>query len=240
MVLILFSGRPLTVPWAFEHVPAVIAAWLPGISGGPALARTLFGEVNPSGKLVVSWPRSVGQEPLYYNSLNTGRPPGDVDLTRPPTDIVAKYVSRYLDEQNSPQFPFGYGGSYTSFSYGATTISTERLSAAALNKGLSTGATAMTAEATVTNTGSRAGEEIVQLYIQLRGTSVAEPVRMLKGFQTVAIAPGETKTVKFELRPEAFAIWNDRNEFAAEPAKVKVWISPDSAHGSAAEAEIQP
>lgn len=240
VVLILFSGRPLTVPWAFEHVPAVIAAWLPGISGGPALARTLFGEVNPSGKLVVSWPRSVGQEPLYYNSLNTGRPPGDVDLTRPPTDIVAKYVSRYLDEQNSPQFPFGYGGSYTSFSYGATTISTERLSAAALNKGLSTGATAMTAEATVTNTGSRAGEEIVQLYIQLRGTSVAEPVRMLKGFQTVAIAPGETKTVKFELRPEAFAIWNDRNEFAAEPAKVKVWISPDSAHGSAAEAEIQP
>jgi len=240
VVLIFFSGRPLTVPWAFEHVPAVIAAWLPGISGGPALARTLFGEVNPSGKLVVSWPRSVGQEPLYYNSLNTGRPPGDTDLTRPPTDIVAKYVSRYFDEQNTPQFPFGYGGSYTSFSYGATTISTQRLSAAALNRGLSAGAMAMTAEAQVKNTGSRAGEEIVQLYIQLRGTSVAEPVRMLKGFQTVSTAPGETKTVKFELMPEAFAIWNDRNEFAAEPAKVKIWISPDSAHGSAAEAEIQP
>jgi beta-glucosidase len=238
VVLILFSGRPLTVPWAFDHVPAVIAAWLPGIGGGPALARTLFGEINPSGKLVVSWPRSVGQEPLYYNSLNTGRPPGDVDLTRPPTDIVSKYVSRYLDEQNSPQFPFGYGGSYTSFSYGTTQISTQSLSAAALNKALSAGATVMTAEAEVTNTGSRAGKEVVQLYIQLRGTSVAEPVRMLKGFQTVAIAPGETKKIKFELPSEAFAIWNDRDEFAAEPAKVKIWISPDSARGSAAEAEI--
>ena len=240
VVLILFSGRPLTVPWAFEHVPAVIAAWLPGFGGGPALARTLFGDVNPSGKLVVSWPRSVGQEPLYYNSLSTGRPPGDVDLTRPPTDIVSKYVSRYLDEQNSPQFPFGYGGSYTSYSYGTTTISTQRLSAAALNKSLSSKAVAMTAEADVTNTGSRPGEEVVQLYIQLRGTSLAEPVRMLKGFQTVAIAPGETKKVKFELKPEAFAIWNDRNEFAAEAAKVAVWISPDSARGSAAQAEIVP
>ncbi len=240
VVLILFSGRPLTVPWAFEHVPAVIAAWLPGIGGGPALARTLFGDVNPSGKLVVSWPRSVGQEPLYYNSLNTGRPPGDVDLTRPPTDIVSKYVSRYLDEQNSPQFPFGYGESYTSYSYGTTTISTQRLSAAALNKSLSSGTVAMTAEAEVTNTGSRPGEEVVQLYIQLRGTSLAEPVRMLKGFQTVAIAPGEAKKVKFELKPEAFAIWNDRNEFAAEAAKVTVWISPDSARGSAAQAEIVP
>ena len=107
--MILFSGRPLTVPWAFEHVPVVLAAWFPGTEAGPALARTLFGESNPSGKLVVSWPRSVGQEPLYYNALSTGRPPGKIDLTRPPTDVESKYVSRYIDEQNSPQFPFGYG-----------------------------------------------------------------------------------------------------------------------------------
>jgi beta-glucosidase len=244
VVLILFSGRPLTVPWAFEHVPAVIAAWFPGISGGPALARILFGEVNPSGKLVVSWPRSVGQEPLYYNALNTGRPSGDVDLTRPPADIAAKYVSRYLDEQNAPQFPFGYGGSYTTFNYGATTISTRHLSAAVLNRRLAAGAdaaaAAMTAETEITNTGSLAGEEVVQLYIQLRGTSVAEPARMLKGFQTVAIAPGESKKVKFELKPETFAIWNANNEFAAEPSQLKVWISPDSTRGSAAEAEITP
>ena len=239
VVLILFSGRPLTLPWAFEHVPAVIEAWFPGTRGGPALTRTLFGDVNPSGKLVVSWPRSVGQEPLYYNALDTGRPSGDVDLTHPPSDVVSKYVSRYLDEQNSPQFPFGYGGSYTTYSYGATTISTSNVSAAALNKNLK-GATAMIAETDVTNTGSRSGNETVQLYIRLEGTSVTEPVRALKGFQTVTIAPGETKHVKFELKPEAFAIWNARNEFAAEPAKLTVWISPDSAHGTPAKAEIVP
>jgi len=243
VVLILFSGRPLTVPWAFEHVPAVIAAWLPGIAGGPALARTLFGEANPSGKLVVSWPRTVGQEPLYYNHLNTGRPAGNTDLTRPPNDITERYLSRYIDEENTPQFPFGYGGSYTSFRYGGTRISTQHLSAAALNGGLAPaggGAATMIAEADVTNTGSRAGEEVVQLYIQLDGTSVAEPVRALKGFKTVSIAPGETKKVAFELKPEAFAIWNARNEFSVEAAKLKVWISPDSARGTPAEAEILP
>ena len=242
VVLILFSGRPLTLPWAFEHVPAVIAAWLPGIEGGPALARTLFGDANPSGKLVVTWPRSVGQEPLYYNHLNTGRPPGDVDLTKPPTDVASRYVSRYIDEQNTPQFPFGYGGTYTTFSYGATTTSTKKLSATQLNKNLNTPGTpaAMIAETSVTNTGPRAANEVVQLYIRLEGTSVAEPVRALKGFQTIALAPGESKQVKFELKPEAFAIWNDRNQFAAEPSKVTVWISPDSAHGSPVEAEIVP
>src|SRR5579859_496198 len=242
LVLILFSGRPLTLPWAFEHVQAVIAAWLPGIEGGTALARILFGDVNPSGKLAVSWPRSVGQEPLYYNHLNTGRPPDDIDLTKPPTDLASRYVSRYIDEQNTPQFPFGYGGSYTTFSYGATTISTKRLSAVELNKNAAAAAApaVMTAEAMVTNTGSHAANEVVQLYIRLQGTSVAQPVRALKGFQTIAIAPGETKQVKFELRPEALAMWNDHNEFAVEPAKLTVWVSPDSAHGSPAEAEIVP
>jgi beta-glucosidase len=240
VILIVFSGRPLTLPWAFQHVPAVIAAWLPGISGGPALVRALFGDVNPGGKLVVSWPRAVGQEPLYYNALNTGRPPGDMDLTRPPNDVATRYVSRYIDEQNTPQFPFGYGGSYTTFSYGATTISTSRVSAAALNRNLKATRVAVVAEADVRNTGSRAADETVQLYIRLQGTSTAQPVRALKGFQTVALAPGESKRVKFELPAEAFAIWNDRNQFAVEPSKVTVWISPDSAHGTPAEAEITP
>jgi beta-glucosidase len=241
VVLILFSGRPLTLPWAFEHVPAVLAAWFPGIQAGAALTRTLFGDVNPSGKLVVSWPRSVGQEPLYYNALNTGRPPGSADLSHPPENSEDKYLSRYLDEQNTPQFPFGYGGSYTTFGYGKTSVSGQRLSAAALNKDLSNRANAVvTVEAEISNTGARAGEETVQLYVRLQGTSVAQPVRALKGFQRVALAPGEKKTVKFELKPEAFAIWNDRNEFAAEPAKVSVWISPDSGHGSEAQIEIVP
>jgi beta-glucosidase len=243
VVLILFSGRPLTAPWAFEHVPTVLAAWFPGTATGPALARTLFGESNPSGKLVVSWPRSVGQEPLYYNALSTGRPPGKINLTRPPTDVASKYVSRYIDEQNSPQFPFGYGGSYTTFGYGPTEISATRLSAAELNQSLSAKMgtrDVLTVEATVSNTGSRAGEELVQLYVRLQGTSTAQPVRALKGFQQIALAPGETKKVTFHLEPDAFAIWNDRNQFAVEPAKVTVWISPDSASGSDAKLEILP
>jgi beta-glucosidase len=243
VVLILFSGRPLTMPWAFEHVPSVLAAWLPGTEAGPALARTLFGESNPSGKLVVTWPRSVGQEPLYYNALSTGRPPGKIDLTRPPNDVDSKYVSRYLDEQNTPQFPFGHGASYTTFGYGPTEISKVRLSAAELNQGLRGTASAresLTVEAAVSNTGTRAGEELVQLYVRLQGTSTAQPVRALKGFQRIALGAGETRKVTFNLGPEAFAIWNDRNQFAVEPAKVTVWISPDSASGSDARLEIVP
>jgi len=200
----------------------------------------LFGDVSPTGKLVVSWPRSVGQEPLYYNALSTGRPPGDVDLTKPPKDTETKYVSRYLDEQNTPQFPFGYGLTYTTFSYGATKISASSLKAAELNKNLTSDATALSAETDVTNTGSRAGEEMVEVYIRLQGTSTTQPVRALKGFQRVTLAPGETKKVKFDLKPESFAIWNDKNQFAAEAAKLTVWISPDSAHGTPAQADIIP
>jgi beta-glucosidase len=241
VVLILFSGRPLTLPWAFEHVPAVIAAWFPGIGTGPALTRTLFGEANPTGKLVVSWPRSVGQEPLYYNALSTGRPPGNADLTHPPKNSDDRYLSRYLDEQNSPQFPFGYGRSYTRYSYGPTRTSRQSLSAAALNLRLGDKANPVVeVQCDVSNSGSRSGEEVVELYIALRGTSTAQPIRALKGFQRIALAPGEKKTVEFDLPAGAFAIWDDHNEFRAEPANVSVWISPDSARGSAAEMKILP
>jgi beta-glucosidase len=243
VVLILFSGRPLTMPWAFEHVPAVLAAWFPGTEAGPALARTLFGESNPGGKLVVSWPRSVGQEPLYYNALSTGRPPGSTDLTQSPHDTDSKYVSRYIDEKNTPQFPFGYGGSYTTFAYGPVEIGKTQLSAAELNRSLGGKAgdsDSLAVEATVSNTGARAGEELVQLYVRLQGTSTAQPVRALKGFQRIALAPGETKKVTFHLAADTFAIWNDRGQFAVEPAKVSVWISPDSASGSEAKLEILP
>lgn len=242
IVLILFSGRPLTLPWAFEHVPAVLAAWFPGVQTGPALVRTLFGESNPSGRLVVSWPRAVGQEPLYYNALNTGRPAGNLDLTRGPGDGEEKYVSRYVDQHNSPQFPFGYGLSYSSFTYGAPELSAQRLHAAALNQALrmADGKTVLTASAVVTNTGTRAGVETVQLYVRLRGTSVAQPVRALAGFRRVALAPGETKKVNFDLGPEAFALWDIQQRFSAEPARATVWINADSAHGVAAELEIAP
>jgi beta-glucosidase len=176
VVLIIFSGRPLSLPWAFEHVPAVIAAWLPGIAAGPALARTLFGEVNPSGRLVVSWPRSVGQEPLYYNAQNTGRPPGNTDLTHPPANADDRYLSRYIDEQNSPQFPFGYGLSYTTFDYVLPKISRQNLKAATLNLNLKDKKTAvLKVDADVSNTGSRSGEEVVQLYVGLRAQAGRSP-----------------------------------------------------------------
>ena len=232
VVLVLFSGRPLTLPWAFEHVPSVLAAWLPGIQGGPALVRTLFGDSSPTGKLVVSWPRSVGQLPLYYNALNTGRPQDKKDLTNPPGDSDDMYVSRYLDEKNEPQFPFGHGLSYTSFRYGAPALSAGSFKASA--------PAPLTASAEVTNTGTRPGEEVVQLYVRLMGTSVAQPVRALKGFQRVTLAPGETKKVTFTIEPDAFALWNDRNERVIEPAKAAVWISPDSAQGAPVTFQIGP
>jgi len=250
VVLLLFSGRPLTFPWAFEHVPAVVAGWFPGIQAGPALVRTLFGEVSPSGKLPVSWPRSVGQEPLYYDALNTGRPAGSIDLTRPPKNSDEKYVSRYIDEQNTPQFPFGYGLTYTTFRYGATQTSSPfskvapELSAQALNAQLRANDSqpnrALTVSAEITNTGTRAGEETVQCYVRLQGTSVALPVRALSGFQRISLAPGEKKEVTFELSPENFAFWNDQNKFVVEPARLTVWMSPDSAHGEGRTLEIAP
>jgi len=236
VVLLIFSGRPLTLPWAFEHVPAVLAAWFPGVQAGPALVRTLFGDVNPIGKLVVSWPRSVGQEPLYYNALSTGRPPGDgVDPNE------KKYVSRYIDEQNSPQFPFGFGLSYSTFTYGNVQVDKTQLSAKNLNDALHAKAdhnVALNVSADVTNSGARAGVETVQCYLRLRGTSVALPVRALNGFQRITLAPGETKKVSFHLGAEAFAFWNDQQKFAAEPAKVKLWISADSSQGVPATLEI--
>ena len=241
-VLLIFSGRPLTLPWAFQHVPAVLAAWFPGIQAAPALVRTLFGDANPSGRLTVSWPRSVGQEPLYYNALSTGRPAGKTDLTRPPRNIQEKYVSRYIDEQNSPQFPFGFGLSYTTFTYANLHVDKAKLSAASLNEDLQAREpkqnAALSASADITNTGTRPGLETVQCYLRFQGTSTAQPVRALSKFQRVSLAPGETKKVSFLLGPGAFAIWNDQQKFAAEPSKVTLWIAPDSTQGVQATLEI--
>jgi beta-glucosidase len=243
-VLILFSGRPLTLPWAFEHVPAVLAAWFPGVQAGPALVRILFGEASPSGKLPLSWPRFVGQEPLYYNELSTGRPAGKADLTRPPWegDGSTKYVSRYIDEQNSPQFPFGYGLTYTNLTYGPTQTSATKLSAKTLNDGLTSVKNSLpsglSVSADIANTGTRASDETVQLYVRLEGTSTAQPVRALKAFQRITVAPGQTQRVTFHLGPDAFALWNDENKYVVEPSRVTIWISPDSAHGSEATLEI--
>ncbi|MGC2388077.1 MAG: fibronectin type III-like domain-contianing protein, partial [Candidatus Acidiferrum sp.] len=204
--------------------------------------QTLFGDANPTGKLVVSWPRDVGQEPLYYDALNTGRPAGDADLTKPPWEGSVKYISRYIDEQNSPQFPFGYGLSFTTFRFGPPRTSATTLSAATLNKDLldapPSSKPELTISADVTNTGTRAAEETAELYVRLEGTSTAQPIRALKGFQHVKLAAGETQRVTFHLGADAFALWDDQNKYDVEPSRVKVWISPDSAHGTEATLEI--
>lgn len=240
VVLILFSGRPLTLQQAtLKRLLAVVAAWFPGIQAGPALVRTLYGESSPTGRLVVSWPRAVGQEPLYYDALDTGRPARNVDLTKPPFDTPSKYVSRYIDEQNSPQFPFGSGLTYTTFRYGAPQLSANRLSAKTLNlQSHDAKPSSTTVSAEITNTGSRPAEETVQFYVGLEGTSTAQPVRALKGFQRIQLAAGETRRVTFELTPDALALWDIANKYVVEPARVKVWISPDSAQGSEATLEI--
>jgi len=236
LVLVLFNGRPLTLTWATQHIPAILVAWSPGNEAGPALVRTLFGDVNPGGRLTATFPRSVGQEPLYYNALSTGRPafPG-LDFSRPPKGFEAsRWVSRYIDEQNAPLYPFGYGLSYTSFQYSPARASAQTLSAAALN---GPGAT-LKISAEITNTGSRKGTTVAQLYLRLRGTSVARPVRELKGFQRLELAPGETRNVNFEVGREALAFWNLDMKLAAEPAALSLWIAQDSASGDPVEVRI--
>jgi beta-glucosidase len=239
VVLILFSGRPLTLPWAFEHVPAIIAAWFPGVQAGNAISDILFGASAPTGHLALSWPRSVGQEPLYYNALNTGRPAADP--AHLPEKGEHKYLSRYIDQENTPQFPFGFGLTYTTFNYGATEagakqipISTLQRAFAARNKK----SPVISASAEIKNTGSRAGETVAQLYIRLEGTSIAMPVRMLKSFQRVALGPSESRTVKFDLDADTFAFWGAENKFGVEPARVTIWIAPNSAEGQGATVEI--
>ena len=227
VVLVLFSGRPLTVTWAAQFVPAILEAWFPGVEAGPALVRTLFGDVNPSGHLTATFPRSVGQEPLYYNALATGRPvPAAVDLGKPP-DSGSRFVSRYVDELNAPLFPFGYGLSYTTFTYSPLTLSREALSATALNSGRSS----VTVRADLTNSGRRPGTEVAQCYIRLTGTSVARPVRELRGFQRVELAPGQTKHVEFTLGRDELSFWNIDMKYLAEPSFLQVWIASDSASG---------
>lgn len=242
VVLVLFSGRPLTLTWAFARIPGVIAAWFPGVQAGPALVRTIYGESVPSGRLVVSWPHSIGQIPDYYDALSTGRPAGNTDLSKPPHEGTEKYVSRYVDEPNAPQFAFGYGLSYTEFRYSSPELSATKLSARELATDLrsrpSDAKTVMTVSANVTNSGKVSAVEVVQLYVGLRGTSVEEPVRALKGFERVSLAPGETKKATFSLTPESFALWDIHNQRTVEPSLVRIWVSPDSQHGQPVEFEI--
>lgn len=238
-VLILFTGRPMVLTDVEPRLNSILMAWYPGIEAGPALVNTLFGMSNPSGRLTASFPRAVGQEPLYYNYLNTGRPALNADLTHLPRTSEEKYLSRYLDEPNSPLYPFGYGLSYSTFSYSQPRLSAASTSAAALNAAKAGSEIHVTAE--VKNTSSRAGTETVQLYLGQRGTSVARPVHELEGFQRVTLGPGESKTVDFSIGRDQLAFWNIDMKDLVEPAKVNVWVAPNSAITAApVEFEIKP
>ncbi len=237
VVLVLFSGRPLTIGWAAEHAAAIVAAWFPGVEAGPALVRMLFGDVNPSGRLTATWPRAVGQEPLYYDALNTGRPmPPAFDGGGTASMARDRFTSRYIDELNAPLFPFGYGLSYTTFAYSATAAGPPRISAAAINRG----AAAVKVSATVTNSGARAGTEVVQCYIRLTGTSVARPVSELKGFQRISLAPGQTRQVDFTLTKPELSFWNIQMKEIVEPSILEVRIAPDSTRGLPVSVIIDP
>lgn len=235
MVVILFSGRPLATPWAARHAQALLLAWFPGIEAGPALVRTLFGDSEPQGRLSVSVPRSVGQVPIYYNALNSGRPKADAIAPGAPKP-GEHYVNGYLDEESTPLYPFGLGLTYTNFSYSAVQPGATAMSARSINEGKSR----LSVGADIRNTGPRDGTETVQLYIRLRGTSVARPVRELKGFRRVQLAAGQSRRVQFSLGRDELAFWNVDMKRVVEPCALYVWIAPDSARGTPARVEITP
>lgn len=225
IVLLVFSGRPLVLNWAAEHVAAIMEAWFPGTEAGNAIADLLWGDVAPSGKLPMSFPRAVGQEPLYYNQFPTGRPPVNLDLTKPPT-FDSRFFSRYIDVPNDALFPFGYGLSYTQFAYQDVTVSKTRIPFGEANR---EGAhNLVTVTATVRNTGNRAGTEIVQCYVRNLGASLEQPVRSLEGFQRVTLQPGETKTVSFPLGFPELSFFDNDGRAVIEKTDYTVWVGGDS------------
>ncbi|MEZ4960791.1 MAG: beta-glucosidase BglX [Saprospiraceae bacterium] len=210
VVLVLFTGRPLTLEWEQEHCAAILNVWAPGTEAGNAIADVLFGDVNPSGKLTTTFPRSVGQIPLYYNHKPTGRPYNG--------EYQTKFLTNYLDSPNEPLYPFGYGLSYTTFSYGDVKLSKTNL------KGNET----LTASVTLTNTGKMAGEETVQLYIHDPVASISRPVKELKGFQKIMLKAGERREVSFRISTEELKFYNKDLKYDWEPGDFDIMIGGDS------------
>ncbi|MGB5027759.1 MAG: beta-glucosidase BglX [Chitinophagaceae bacterium] len=211
VVLVLFTGRPLALKWENENVPAILNVWFGGSEAGYAIADVLFGDVNPSGKLSTTFPQNVGQVPLFYNHKNTGRPLEEGKW-------FSKFRSNYLDVSNDPVYPFGYGLSYTSFSY-----SDIKLSSASLK-----GNQSLTASVTVTNSGKYDGKEVVQLYIRDVVGSVTRPVKELKGFQKIDLKAGESKTVTFNITPNDLKFYNYDLKFDWEPGEFQIMIGGNS------------
>lgn len=237
IVLLVFSGRPLVLNWAAEHVAAILETWFPGTEAGNAIADLLWGDVTPSGKLPMSFPRAVGQEPLYYNQFPTGRPPVNLDLTKPPT-FDSRFFSRYIDVPNDALFPFGYGLSYTQFGYGDVKVSRNTVP---FGEAIQKDARNLVAvSATVRNTGNRAGTEVVQCYVRNLGASLEQPVRSLQGFQRVTLQPGESKNVTFELGFSELSFFDNNGRSVIEKTDYTVWIGGDSRAAEHAEFRITP
>jgi beta-glucosidase len=237
VVLLVFSGRPLVLDWAAQHVPAIMEVWFPGVETGPAIVDTLFGDVAPSGKLTMSFPRAVGQEPLYYNQLPTGRPIQYPDPAHPGY-VEMKFVSRYLDVPNDALFPFGHGLTYSTFAYSGVSLSAQSLSAASLIHNQKS--QPMIATATVTNTGKRRATEIVQCYVNIRGASTEQPVRNLKGFARVTLDPGQSQAVHFPLGFGELSFYNVKVHQVVEPADYTVYIGGSSTTTNAAHFTTTP
>ncbi|MFY7730742.1 MAG: glycoside hydrolase family 3 C-terminal domain-containing protein, partial [Flavobacterium sp.] len=212
VVLVLLNGRPLTLSWENENMDAILEAWFPGTMGGDAIAQTLYGVNNPSGKLPMTFPRSVGQVPIYYNHKNTGRPYLGTN------DPEQKYKSRYTDSENSPLYAFGYGLSYTKFEYSNLKLSSNKLS----------GNNKITVTVDVKNTGNYDGEEVVQLYVHDVVGSVTRPVKELKGFTKQLIKKGETKTITFDISADDLRFYNIDMKFVAEPGDFEVFVGGSS------------
>ena len=213
-VVVLMNGRPLAVPWLAENVPAIVEAWHLGVQTGPALADVLFGDFNPGGKLPLSFPRDVGQIPVYYNHKNTGRPPVE--------DV--RWTSKYIDLPWTPQWPFGHGLSYTTFSYEPPRVSKAEVQPT----------DSLTVSVDVTNSGTRAGDEVVQLYVRDDAASVTRPVKMLRGFRRVTLRPAERRSLTFTLRPQDLALYDIRMRHVVEPGAFTVWVAGSSAGGQPA------
>jgi beta-glucosidase len=208
IVLVLMNGRPLTLEWEDANCDAILETWFSGSQAGAAITSVLFGEYNPSGKLTMTFPRNVGQIPIYYNAKNTGRP----------MDPNNKYSTKYLDVPNTPLYPFGYGLSYTTFSYGDI-----KLSSSTLKPGQT-----LTATITVTNTGKVDGIETVQLYLRDLVGSISRPVKELKGFQKISLKAGEAATVNFKITIDDLKFFNADLKYVAEPGAFKLFIGGDS------------
>ena len=235
VVLLIFSGRPLVLNWAAQHLPAILEVWFPGTEAGHAIVNVLDGDVSPSGKLPMSFPRAVGQEPLYYNQLPTGRPPTGIDLSRPPIG-EERFFSRYIDVPNSALYPFGFGLSYSSFSHRDVKVSK---TAIPLAQALANRTTPLLeATATVTNTGAPAATEVVQCYVRNLGASIEQPVRSLKGFERVTLAPGESKQLSFPLGFNELSFFNLESIPTIEATHYTVWIGGSSLADQQAEFEV--